>query len=169
MTQAAVARKLGLTPATVSYHARRLGIDADHRCRRRYDWVEIQRYYDAGHTVTECQARFGFTRKAWYDAVQRGDVRGRPQAMPLEELLSGRRSRAHLKLRLFKLGLKARRCEECGLTTWRGGPLSLELHHVNGDGHDNRLENLQILCPNCHSQTDTWGGRNRTARASSSA
>ncbi len=39
--------------------------------------------------------------------------------------------------------------------------LSLELHHVNGDGQDNRLENLMLLCPNCHSQTDTWGARNK--------
>ena len=40
-----------------------------------------------------------------------------------------------------------------------GEPLNMELHHVNGDGSDNRLENLQLLCGNCHSQTDNWGGR----------
>jgi 5-methylcytosine-specific restriction endonuclease McrA len=38
-------------------------------------------------------------------------------------------------------------------------PLSMQLHHINGDGSDNRLENLQLLCGNCHSQTDNWGGR----------
>jgi 5-methylcytosine-specific restriction endonuclease McrA len=65
-----------------------------------------------------------------------------------------------LKRRLIKLGLKADRCEICGISAWRGAPLSLALHHVNGDGRDNRLENLQLLCPNCHSQTDNFAGRN---------
>ena len=57
-------------------------------------------------------------------------------------------------------GLKQNRCERCGITEWRGEPLSMQLHHVNGDGSDNRLENIVFLCPNCHSQTDTYGGRN---------
>ena len=52
----------------------------------------------------------------------------------------------------------------CGLTSWRGKPLALALHHINGDRLDNRLENLALLCPNCHSQTDNFSGRNgRTA------
>jgi hypothetical protein len=66
-----------------------------------------------------------------------------------------------LKKRLFKEGLKKQSCEECG---WHiiseDGRLPLELHHINGDSKDNRLENLQILCPNCHSLKSNHRGLN---------
>jgi 5-methylcytosine-specific restriction endonuclease McrA len=64
-------------------------------------------------------------------------------------------------MRLIRMGLKVNRCELCGLAEWRDAPLSIVLHHVNGNGDDNRLENLQLLCPNCHSQTENFAGRNR--------
>jgi Zn finger protein HypA/HybF involved in hydrogenase expression len=85
--------------------------------------------------------------------------------MPVEQLLLGRRNRSHVKARLLRLGLKASRCDACGIADWLGEPLSLCLHHVNGDRHDNRLENLRLLCPNCHSQTENFSGRNRRAAA----
>jgi 5-methylcytosine-specific restriction endonuclease McrA len=153
-TQAEVARALGISPATVSYHA-----------RRRHDWDLIQAYYDAGHSIRECQKRFGFCSKTWADAAARGAIKSRPAAAPIEVyLVRGRdTSRSHLKRRLLSEGLKEDRCEECGLTGWRGRPLSMALHHINGDGRDNRLENLQLLCPNCHSQTANFSGRNRGA------
>jgi hypothetical protein len=81
--------------------------------------------------------------------------------IPLDELLvRGRRtSRGHLKGRLVAAGIKENRCEKCGITEWDGKPLSMALHHVNGDGKDNRLENLLFLCPNCHAQTPNYGGK----------
>lgn len=56
-----------------------------------------------------------------------------------------------LKEKLFRDGLKEKRCEICGLVEWQGFPLILELHHKNCNHFDNSLDNLQILCPNCHS------------------
>lgn len=53
------------------------------------------------------------------------------------------------------------RCEGCGLSEWRKEHLVLELEHINGDRRDNRKENLQLLCPNCHSQTETFRNRKR--------
>lgn len=65
-----------------------------------------------------------------------------------------------LKLRLLEDGVKEYKCECCGLTEWNGKPIPLELHHVNGVKDDLRLENLQILCPNCHAFTDNYRGKN---------
>jgi 5-methylcytosine-specific restriction endonuclease McrA len=136
----------------------------DETASRRYDWTLVQSYYDEGHTVSDCQERFGFCKASWSSAVRRGDVVARPSAMPIDELLCNSRNRTNLKRRLIQAGLLPSVCAECGITTWRGRALALELHHINGDGKDNRLENLALLCPNCHSQTDSWGARN-TRRA----
>ena len=160
LSQATIARELGVAKSTVAYHARRV-LEPDPKFNRRYDWAEIQRFYDEGHSISECQERFGFARETWNSARRRGDVRARPPRMPVEELLSARRQRGHLKSRLLAAGLKDGRCERCGIAEWLGEPLSLALHHVNGDGSDNRLENLELLCPNCHSQTDNFAGRAR--------
>jgi 5-methylcytosine-specific restriction endonuclease McrA len=156
-----IARLLGISQGTVGYHKRRLQYPLDERFTRRYDWIAVQAYYDAGHSKRECEREFGFSAWAWSYAVKRGAIVPRPQAMPIEELLTkGRRGRWNIRRRLIAEGLKEARCEECGISEWRGEPLSLELHHRNGERHDNRLENLAILCPNCHSQSDTWGGKN---------
>jgi Bacterial regulatory proteins, luxR family/HNH endonuclease len=158
-----VARILGLSKSTVCYHKRRLGREIDAKFNRRYDWAEVQRYYDLGHTISECERRFGFARATFMDAVKRGDLVSRPHAAPIETyLVKGRRTnRTHLKHRLLAAGLKEHRCERCGIDSWLGEPLSMALHHINGDGLDNRLENLALLCPNCHAQTPNFSGRNR--------
>lgn len=66
-----------------------------------------------------------------------------------------------LKLRLIELGIKENKCDICGLEgTWNGKELQNQLHHKDGNKFNNKLENLQILCPNCHSQTDTYVSKN---------
>jgi 5-methylcytosine-specific restriction endonuclease McrA len=158
-----IAAELGLVKSVVAYHARRLGVPADDRFARRYDWSEIQRAYDSGLSVRGCAEQFGFTLASWHQAVKRGDVVARPRSMPIEALLVADRpqtNRSHLKHRLIQAGLKENRCERCGITEWQGQPIVMHLHHINGNGKDNRLENISFLCGNCHSLTDSYGGRN---------
>lgn len=64
-----------------------------------------------------------------------------------------------LKIRILKDKIKEYRCEECGLENWNGSPIPLELHHINGNNKDNKLENLKLLCPNCHALTDNYRNR----------
>jgi DNA-binding transcriptional ArsR family regulator len=156
-----IAVELGVSKSTVCYHLRRLGEQPDTRYNRRYDWEAVQRFYDERHSIAQCLDHFGMTRASFVAATRRGAVRTRPRRKPIEEMFRPGVNRNHLRLRLLADGIKEARCERCGLTEWLGRPAPLQLHHVNGNGQDNRPENLQILCPNCHSQTDSWGGRNR--------
>lgn len=69
---------------------------------------------------------------------------------------------SELKRRLIRDGKMFDVCVKCGLgDEWNGEPISLQLDHINGKRDDNRLENLRILCPNCHSQTPTFCGRHK--------
>ncbi|WP_394335379.1 HNH endonuclease [Hymenobacter amundsenii] len=67
-----------------------------------------------------------------------------------------------LRGRLLKERWKSHQCERCELREWQGTPIPLELHHVNGVNNDHRVENLQLLCPNCHAQTANYRGRNQS-------
>jgi hypothetical protein len=121
-TYVEIANELGLTKSTVAYHARRLGIPADERFARRYDWRLVQTAVDAGASMRQCMKRFGFSRDAWGKAVKPGDIVPNDWVTPLESLLvAGRqRSRGHIKARLLRAGLKENRCERCGLGEWQG-------------------------------------------------
>jgi hypothetical protein len=161
LSRAEVARRLGLAKSTVTYHAGQLGEEIDERFARRFDWSLVQAYYDEGHSLRDCMRTFGFGHWSWQEAMRRGQIVSSPRFRSVSEIFAAntQRNRGQLKSRLLSQGLRENRCERCGITEWRGRELSLALHHINGDRLDNRLENLELLCPNCHSQTDNFGGR----------
>jgi Zn finger protein HypA/HybF involved in hydrogenase expression len=92
--------------------------------------------------------------------------RNNKTTIPLAQILiedSTCLSIAQLKIRLIRNGLLKYECYECGITTWRSKKISLQLDHINGIHNDHRIENLRLLCPNCHSQTETFCGKNKKA------
>jgi hypothetical protein len=84
--------------------------------------------------------------------------------IPLDTILSGERSYTsshRLKLMLLNEGIFSHVCSVCKLSTWNGIPISLELDHIDGIHYNNKLNNLRLLCPNCHSQTPTFRSKKR--------
>ena len=65
-----------------------------------------------------------------------------------------------VKKKILEEGIKEHKCECCGLTTWLNQPIPLELHHIDGDRTNNKIENYQLLCPNCHAFTDSYREKN---------
>ena len=101
-----------------------------------------------------------FTGQLWSKGKKLGP--NEKASKPLSEILVKDSSYQSYKLakRLLNANLKEKFCENCKSTLWLGNPIPLELHHINGVSSDNRIENLQLLCPNCHALTDNYRGKN---------
>jgi hypothetical protein len=129
--------------------------------RRLVNWGAVQQYYDEGNTYGECRAKFKFSSSSWSSAVRRGAIVTRSHRFPLKRLLAESTSRCSIKRRLLEAGVLVNRCAGCGISEWNQRPVSMQLHHENGVRDDHRVENLRMLCPNCHSQTSTFGAKNK--------
>lgn len=84
--------------------------------------------------------------------------------IPLDDVLNNHVpfKTGRLKQKLLAAGFLDKVCAACGIgPTWNSLPLTLQLDHINGNKHDNSLRNLRLLCPNCHTQTPTWGRKKR--------
>jgi 5-methylcytosine-specific restriction endonuclease McrA len=131
---ATVLRRLGLRPSTRNYE-------------------DVHRYV----------ALFGLDTSHWTGAGHRwGSIAPVCPAPPLSEVcvLDEFVQPGKLKTRLLAEGILERRCAWCRRKKWRSMPIPLELDHIDGDHLNNTLENLRLLCPNCHAQTPTYEGRN---------
>lgn len=91
--------------------------------------------------------------------------KGQPKRKPkmdLEDYLANSTDIQTNKIRkkILEENIKAHKCECCGLETWLGQPIPLEVHHKDGDRSHNELSNFELLCPNCHAFTDSYRGKN---------
>lgn len=98
-----------------------------------------------------------FTGMLWSKNVTLGPKR------PIQDYLSNKYAiGSHkLKLRLLREKIKQHICEKCGNTKWLENPIPLELHHIDGNSENNLLENIQFLCPNCHTLTNNYRGKGK--------
>lgn len=184
-----IRRELGVAASTIAYHAKRMGLTGKSKYAQRIDWKSVQAFYDAGATIRQTIAHFDMHRSTWSDAVGDGTIQlddtphrklllqqsrkidgDRGRGVETDDLLcvnsssqTGVIKRRVIRDRLLPHYCSNPRCPLHGVTDpmWAGIPITLHLDHINGVSNDHRLENLRWLCPNCHSQTDTYCGRNK--------
>lgn len=91
-------------------------------------------------------------------------IGGFSKKINLQEILNGDHptyQTLKLKNRLIKEKVLEDRCVLCNINEWQEKKLCLQLDHIDGNNHNHKIDNLRLLCPNCHSQTDTWCGKKK--------
>lgn len=143
-------------------------LDIENRKNEIIDWIEIKQSKAFMCKQLKCKPE---TLNWWLNKMglnYNGNKSGKGiktspyRKSALEYLLSNEYISIHrLRLKLIEDNVKEHKCEVCLLTNWNDEKIPLELHHVDGDRFNNVLNNIQLLCPNCHSQTDNNSGKNK--------
>lgn len=166
-----ITKEFSCAKSTVSHHAKKIG----HKFPKsrpfaiysKLDWIRVQELVDRGKTFNQIKNEIGICSATLTNAKKRGLFKTKklPAQMSLSELednFDGKRAICHIR-RLFKNKLKELhgcKCSMCQNEDWLGKKLSLELDHIDGNPFNNKASNMRLICPNCHSITDTWRGRN---------
>jgi hypothetical protein len=130
-------------------------------------WKEAMCYFRDNHGYKNIRDNSTLKKRCEKDNISTCHFYGGVRKVKLEKS-NKKHSAYHLKTRLIKEGLLENKCSICNLEPkWMGKPIALQMDHINGDRYDNTLTNLRILCPNCHSQTDTFAGKNIGRKKSS--
>lgn len=180
-----IVRNLGVSGATVSYYAKKLGLSKSINMKR-YDWKIIQDYYDVGNSyiltiekfeislsaMREAKLRNAFIIKRTEPRMNRNNLRRYSMDVFAQNssISTGTIKKIIIRDNLLPYSCSGKDCiiKDVILPQWANGDLSLHLDHSNGIRNDHRLNNLRFLCPNCHSQTNTYCGRNKRLCFSSS-
>ena len=165
-----IAERLGITRATVAYHKSVLGV-SDFKKPSREDWEQIQTLLERRISYKEIAQLTGVSQSAISRAVTSGRVSRHnilPHELTIEEYCKtwvNKKARSGfrgvVKARMIEEGRWTRCCQKCKREEWEGLPIPLELDHVDGNPKNNDLNNLRLLCCNCHYQTETWGNKKR--------
>lgn len=188
-----ITRQFGVAASTVAYHRKQLGEQKYTFSRKLIDWNVAQNLYDQGNTYKEICTKLNCNESSLRRGIKRGLLTPMPSTLRAAQLkasrgLSPRGRNVCNDAEIFCIDSKVsstvlrKRCrkgdvilpgcqnDQCphymvAEPVWAGKLLVLQLDHVNGKRDDNRISNLRWLCPNCHSQTNTYCGRNNQRRS----
>ena len=129
-------------------------------CRNSRVWSEEDKIKKSNSNKNSIKVKEGIKKKnEWFDYKKHGEkIKETWNKRILNEdfpKLSFQRLKKRIVLE------QNGKCNHCGIKEWNGKPLTLELEHKDGNNQNNIRENLEAICPNCHSQTDTWRGKNK--------
>lgn len=161
-----IIRETGASKSTISYHRKLLGLS---KPPNRVDWSAIQIDLDHGLTERQIAKKHKISTQTIWLGGKLGKVAAPPRSRlaqaSLAELLDSVEGmettpyqRRLIRKRIEEAGMVG--CRQCGVSTWQGQALLLEVHHNDGNPRNNSLDNISLLCPNCHSLTPNWKGRN---------